>query len=305
MTCKTCNDTGRVPCPHLGPDGFHCGYPGEVVPEGCVMAETDEFGCTVPCPACSRVTCPQNANRKTCTVPADDASRWPGERCKSDRCGGRRNVVGFSVSDEVWAAVVGDEDTILCPQCFDELAQSKGVQYEFNDTFPVSWSDWDKPDCSRVPCPPEADLETCTVPRRITLPEAVSRVGELEILLQAYRTNIGAERGDMDKLEKALRTENAELKARVQELEQQQLAAARSGIVGKAAAAKKLRAEVERIRPVYEAAVAVVDAWEEGRWMHVDSPSRKRLATLIEMWQRIHDAVVALRAAIEKAEEGK
>lgn len=68
------------------------------------------------------------------------AEDWPGERCKS--CG-RRNAVGFTVPDEVWAAVAG-EFSVLCTTCFDELAQQKGVTYSFGALYPVSWSEWRK-----------------------------------------------------------------------------------------------------------------------------------------------------------------
>ena len=66
---------------------------------------------------------------------------WRYERCKSNRCAGRRVTVGFSVSDEVWEAVVGDANTILCLTCFDEMAQRKGIEYEVLGLHPVSWSD--------------------------------------------------------------------------------------------------------------------------------------------------------------------
>lgn len=67
---------------------------------------------------------------------------WPGEWCK--RCD-RRNCVGFNVSDETWSAVVQGRWNVLCPTCFDELAQEAGVAYRFTDAgevWPVSWSDW-------------------------------------------------------------------------------------------------------------------------------------------------------------------
>jgi hypothetical protein len=66
--------------------------------------------------------------------------RWHGETCR--KCG-RRNVVGFVVSDEAWEAVVGDPGTIWCPQCFDVVAQARGVRYRFLEVYPVSWSDWE------------------------------------------------------------------------------------------------------------------------------------------------------------------
>jgi hypothetical protein len=63
---------------------------------------------------------------------------WRGEVCK--RCH-RRNVIGFSVDDATWAAVA-DAYHVLCPTCFDELAEEKGVTYQFAEVFPVSWSMW-------------------------------------------------------------------------------------------------------------------------------------------------------------------
>jgi hypothetical protein len=65
---------------------------------------------------------------------------WRGEVCK--RCH-RRNVIGFNVSDGVWATVAGDFN-ILCPTCFDELAEEKGVEYQFDAVYPVSWSMWEE-----------------------------------------------------------------------------------------------------------------------------------------------------------------
>lgn len=64
---------------------------------------------------------------------------WRYERCKSKRCEGLRVTVGFSVSDEVWRDVVGDEDTVLCLSCFDIMAQRKGVKYKVLGLHPVSW----------------------------------------------------------------------------------------------------------------------------------------------------------------------
>lgn len=65
---------------------------------------------------------------------------WLAERCKSDRCKGRRVTVGFSVSDEDWKAVVGETESILCLSCFDEIAQMRGVTYTILGLFPVTWT---------------------------------------------------------------------------------------------------------------------------------------------------------------------
>lgn len=71
--------------------------------------------------------------------------RWPGEVCK--RCG-RRNTVGYTVPDELWAKVVGEPGTIRCLTCFDEEAQAKGIRYAgavicASEFYPVSWCDWE------------------------------------------------------------------------------------------------------------------------------------------------------------------
>lgn len=67
-------------------------------------------------------------------------SRWRGEVCK--KCM-RRNVIGFQVPDEVWKQVVRGEFNVLCPSCFDELADDRSVRYKFTEVFPVSWSMWE------------------------------------------------------------------------------------------------------------------------------------------------------------------
>jgi hypothetical protein len=76
----------------------------------------------------------------------DPPGPWPGEMCR--RCG-KRNTVGFTVSDELWTKVVGDPHTVRCLTCFDEEAQEKGVRYTGQDIlefYPVSWSDWEDDD---------------------------------------------------------------------------------------------------------------------------------------------------------------
>lgn len=88
----------------------------------------------------------------------DDQGRtWFGERCKSSRCMGRRNCIGFEVDDEVWMAVIGDENGCVCPQCFDEIAQEKGIEYEFKEVYPVSWyEDQEEPSSEHPIRPPAA-----------------------------------------------------------------------------------------------------------------------------------------------------
>lgn len=75
-------------------------------------------------------------------VPAPGFSgHWPGEICK--RCL-RRNVVGFDVPDTLWESVAKGRWTLLCPGCFDEVAEEEGVAYDIRqaDLYPVSWSGW-------------------------------------------------------------------------------------------------------------------------------------------------------------------
>jgi hypothetical protein len=66
-------------------------------------------------------------------------STWSGELCK--RCG-RRNCVGFQVSDSIWSAVVRGRWNVLCTACFDEEAELVNVTYCFDAVWPVSWSMW-------------------------------------------------------------------------------------------------------------------------------------------------------------------
>lgn len=69
-----------------------------------------------------------------------DQSAWEGEWCK--RCN-RRNCIGFLVSDSIWQAVTNGLWNVLCPICFDEIAESRGVEYQFLEVYTVTWSDWD------------------------------------------------------------------------------------------------------------------------------------------------------------------
>lgn len=62
---------------------------------------------------------------------------WQGEVCK--RCG-KRNVIGYSVSDEIWEQVVKGRWNVLCPACFDEEAEIEEVSYFFFDFWHVTWS---------------------------------------------------------------------------------------------------------------------------------------------------------------------
>lgn len=62
-----------------------------------------------------------------------------GERCNTPTCKGRYYCIGFLVEDGVWEAVIGDLYGTVCPQCFDELAQEKGIKYDFLETYPIPW----------------------------------------------------------------------------------------------------------------------------------------------------------------------
>jgi hypothetical protein len=54
----------------------------------------------------------------------------------------RRNVVAFTVEpNEAWRTVVLNRWRVLCPSCFDQLAEAAGVKYAFTNLEAVSWSD--------------------------------------------------------------------------------------------------------------------------------------------------------------------
>lgn len=69
---------------------------------------------------------------------ADSFEDWACESCWF--CGSRVNM-GFSVADDAWMRVVGNENAILCPGCFDRRAQELNVKYSFEKVFPVSWNE--------------------------------------------------------------------------------------------------------------------------------------------------------------------
>jgi hypothetical protein len=64
-------------------------------------------------------------------------NKWIFETCK--KCG-KRNVVGFIVDDNIWEKV-HENYNILCPPCFDELAEEKQIEYKIKDFYFVSWAD--------------------------------------------------------------------------------------------------------------------------------------------------------------------
>lgn len=59
-----------------------------------------------------------------------------GEICK--RCN-RRNVIGYEVSDKAWHMVSAGLYNVLCPTCFDELAEEKNIIYSFLAVYPTTW----------------------------------------------------------------------------------------------------------------------------------------------------------------------
>lgn len=59
----------------------------------------------------------------------DGSDDHPEHRCQ--RCTGRNLSNWFADNDE-WNKVVGDDFSILCPNCFNELSELKGIR-------PISW----------------------------------------------------------------------------------------------------------------------------------------------------------------------
>jgi hypothetical protein len=108
----------------------------------------------------------------------DDLGVWRGETCK--RCH-RRNVVGFAVTDEVWARVTQERWTVLCTTCFDEQAHLLGVSYEFSAVYLVSWSDVAQGGCtsstSVVDSPPPSRAEGAAAVRCVRRMPACPRCG--------------------------------------------------------------------------------------------------------------------------------
>lgn len=68
----------------------------------------------------------------------DSFQDWPYETCYW--CG-RRNNIGYSVPDDIWLSVVGDESIVVCPTCFDEEAQLKGIKYTATDLCFITWGE--------------------------------------------------------------------------------------------------------------------------------------------------------------------
>ena len=68
---------------------------------------------------------------------------WLYERCKSEKCMGRRVNIGFLVPDDIWNKVAPQDINVLCLACFDEYAQQRSVKYK--DTLkvfsPITWED--------------------------------------------------------------------------------------------------------------------------------------------------------------------
>jgi hypothetical protein len=54
----------------------------------------------------------------------------------------RRHVVDYRVEpEEAWRTVVLNRWRILCPSCFDLMAEQAGVHYRFAEVEAVSWSE--------------------------------------------------------------------------------------------------------------------------------------------------------------------
>lgn len=67
----------------------------------------------------------------------------PYESCQ--RCGALYSVVG-DWKDDVWIAVVGSENGLLCPSCFIELARLKGIAIKKSDVkLWIFQHDWTEP----------------------------------------------------------------------------------------------------------------------------------------------------------------
>lgn len=60
--------------------------------------------------------------------PNDFEQPHPEDCCQ--RCGGK-NVV-WSAPNDLWNAIIGKPDGILCPPCFEERAEEKGISIIFN-----------------------------------------------------------------------------------------------------------------------------------------------------------------------------
>lgn len=63
---------------------------------------------------------------------------WTGPTC--DKCKRRMNIE-FRVPDDVWRTVVLNRWRVLCPHCFDLLAEQAKVAYSFDSLEGISWSD--------------------------------------------------------------------------------------------------------------------------------------------------------------------
>lgn len=51
------------------------------------------------------------------------------EFCK--RCGQRQPLLWY-VADELWQEVTGQKGGVYCPECFDALAESKGILLQWS-----------------------------------------------------------------------------------------------------------------------------------------------------------------------------
>lgn len=124
----------------------------------------------------------------------EEQDGWPGEWCK--RCN-RRNVIGFSVLDDIWDAVVRERWNVLCPACFDEEAQAAGVAYKLTEAWPITWSDW----LAEARVEPREAFAACVAEQGTVTTAAVSEdnpIIEAHVLLDRWHDAVRAGDGDAE-----------------------------------------------------------------------------------------------------------
>lgn len=62
---------------------------------------------------------------------------WAFEVCKACH---RKNVASFRVSSRIWRLVMGEEQGVLCPNCFDDRAAEKDIDWTEDpvEFYPIS-----------------------------------------------------------------------------------------------------------------------------------------------------------------------